>query len=60
MTNEMAINICKDLSSGLFSIREIANKYNIPYSRVNDIKQRKTWTKVSKDYNFDNYNKFNN
>lgn len=55
----IAIKICEDLSSGYYTIREIANKYNIPYSRVNDIKQHKTWKSISYLYDFSNYNKFN-
>lgn len=58
LKKETAKNICKDIESGYFSIRDIATKYNIPYSKVNDIKQRKTWTEVSKNYDFSNYKKF--
>jgi predicted XRE-type DNA-binding protein len=60
MKRSLAIKICEDLSSGYYSIREIAEKYDIPYSRVNDIKQHKTWTSVSCLYDFSNYLKNKN
>lgn len=58
MSESTVIKICTDLSSGLYSIKEISKKYNVPYSRVNDIKQRKTWSKISYLYDFTNYNIF--
>ena len=57
MTESLAINICEDISSGEYTLREISSKYHIPYGRVNDIKQRNTWQRVSKDYDFSNYKK---
>lgn len=56
LTSEIANKICADIASGKMSMREISDKYNIPYSRVNDIKQRKTWNSISKNYDFSNYN----
>lgn len=58
LTLKDAKKICEKLSSGLYSIRDISNEMGIPYSRVNDIKQRKTWCSVSCNYDFKNYNLF--
>lgn len=60
MKRSLAIKICEDLSSGYYSIREIAEKYDIPYSRVNDIKRHNTWKAVSCLYDFSNYLKNKN
>lgn len=50
--------ICEKLESGFYTIRDISKIHNVPYSKVNDIKQRKTWTKVSKKFDFSNYKKY--
>lgn len=55
MTEDIALSICKMIESGKYTIRDISNYFNIPYSRVNDIKQRKTWKAVSKKFDFSKY-----
>ena len=55
MNDDIVYKICEDLESGLYTMREISKKYDIPYGRVNDIKQRNTWSRISKSFNFDNY-----
>lgn len=51
----VAIKICEDISSGYYSMREIADKYNVSYSTVNSIKQHKSWDSITYLYDFSNY-----
>lgn len=51
ITENDAINICKLLSSGRSS-KEISNIIGCKIHQVKDIKRRKTWSHVSKHYNF--------
>ena len=55
LNKDIAEKICHDLSTGKYSIRDISIRYNIPYSRINDIKQRKTWKSISGKYDFSLY-----
>ena len=54
LTNDDVKDICDKLSSGKFSVKAIAKIYNVGYSTISDIKLRKTWVKISKDYDFTN------
>ena len=47
-------DICKDLSSGLYTRREIADKYETSYLSIQNILLRKTYTNISIQYNIDN------
>lgn len=53
LTDEMIHNICKDLESGLYTIPDIAKKYNIMYNVVYSIKTHKTYTEISNMYDID-------
>lgn len=48
--------ICNLLQENKLSINEIAKKTNVGHTTVNDIRNKKYWTHISKDYSFDNYN----
>lgn len=58
MNKSVVCEICEKISSGHFTMMDIAKIYNIPYSRVNDIKQGVTWRSISRKYDFSNYKKF--
>lgn len=47
-------DICEKLASGKYSVKSIAQIYSVGYSTISDIKLRKSWTKISKDYDFSN------
>lgn len=47
-------DICKDLSSGLYTRQDISNKYGMTYLSVQNILLRKTYTNISAMYNIDN------
>ena len=47
-------DICKDLSSGLYTRKEISDKYGMTYLSVQNILLRKTYTDISILYNIDN------
>lgn len=51
INSEIAIEICKLLEKDMRNI-DIANLLDIPKNIVRDIRTRKTWTHLSKDYNF--------
>lgn len=47
-------DICKDLSSGLYTRKDICDKYGMTYLSVQNILLRKTYTDISSMYNIDN------
>lgn len=49
--------ICRLISSGKYTIREIANRFGVQYSRIMDIKRGNTWAHISREYDFSNYKK---
>lgn len=49
---KIARQICEDLQDGEMSMRKIANKYNVSYGMVTQIKNGYIWESVSKDYDF--------
>lgn len=50
-------DICKDLSSGLYTRKDICDKYEMTYLSVQNILLRKTYTNISSMYNIDNVKK---
>jgi len=48
--------ICRDLEKNEETCMEIAEKYDVSYDQVSEIKQKKTWVKISKNYNIENHN----
>lgn len=48
------IDIAKVLQEGKSTVPDIAEKFNIPVSTIYDIKTKKRWTTLLKDYNFNN------
>lgn len=52
LTNDNVIEICKLLQKG-FQIKDIAKMYNVDKSTISCIKRKKSWTSISKDYEFE-------
>lgn len=60
ITNETALKIANMLASGMYNMTEIAEECKTTYTVVKKIKNRYRWTKLTKDFDFSNYNKFRN
>ena len=58
--SKLVHKICKDIQKNELSMREIAEKYDVKYGFITDIKARKTWTHISCLYDFSKYNKRKN
>jgi hypothetical protein len=52
--------ICRAIEKNELSMREISEKYNVPYGLITDIKAGKSWTSISCMYDFSKYNKRKN
>ena len=53
VSEDDVVNICKLLSSNLYTIDEISNITNISSCIISSIKKRKSYTDISKDYSFE-------
>ena len=54
LTENEIKDICSKLESGKFSVKEISELYDVGYSTISDIKLGKTWTYISKNFDFSN------
>lgn len=57
ISNELANKICMMLEDNKYGVREISEKLQIPSSIVNNIKHKKSWLHISKNYDIDNHTK---
>lgn len=55
-TEKMVREVCKLLVENKLSFKEIAKKTGVTYDMIRNIRSHKSWTHISKDYNFDHYN----
>ena len=58
LTEKQVRKICEMLVDNYFTMREISEIIGCAYHQVFEIKSKKSWTHISKDYNFDHYSKF--
>lgn len=56
ITNKQCREICKYLEQNELTMSEIARKVGTNRKVVSHIRHRESWTRISKDYNIDNYN----
>lgn len=52
LDQDTVIKICTDLSETTDSVQTIADKYNIPKTRVESILYRNSWKKISENFDF--------
>ena len=55
ITNNQAMKICKYLEENVLTMTEIAEEVGTTRKTVSHIKNKESWTRVSKYYNIDNY-----
>ncbi len=56
-TNEQIKEVCELLAQNKLTLNQISCKTGIPYDRIYDVLRRKTWKKISRNYDFSKYNK---
>ena len=59
-SNKLIHKICKAIEKNKLSMREISEKYDVPYGLVTDIKGGKSWTHISCLYDLSKYSKRKN
>lgn len=59
-SNKLIHKICKAIEKNKLSMREISEKYEVPYGLVTDIKGGKSWKHISCLYDLSKYNKRKN
>lgn len=59
-SNKLIHKICKAIEKNKLSMREISEKYEVPYGLVTDIKAGKSWKHISCLYDLSKYNKRKN
>jgi hypothetical protein len=53
LTEQQVLEICKLIQSGTDSLTSIGQKYGVTKYCISDIKRKKSWGWLTKDYNFD-------
>jgi predicted DNA-binding protein YlxM (UPF0122 family) len=51
-TSELIISIADDLQSGMYTVQEISDKYNIPRKSILNIKSKHRWKNLLENYDF--------
>lgn len=54
-TEEQIIEICKLLESGVYTIKDIIEMTGVSYNCISHIIRRNTWTRISNNYEINNY-----
>lgn len=52
LTEKQVLEICELLKTSNFSLREIGEKYGVSKYCIHDIKRKKSWSWLTKDYTF--------
>lgn len=57
LDDKLVHKICKSISKGKMTLKEIAVKFNVPYKSVRNIYSGMSYKSISDKYNFNNYKK---
>lgn len=52
LNEQQVIEICELLKQKIYSLQKIANMYKVNKSTISNIKRKKNWTHITKNYNF--------
>lgn len=57
LNEEIVRYICKEFENNILTVKEISNKYNVPYDSVLGVLRHGYYSYISKDYDFSKYDK---